>query len=61
MTLLANVNYAGSQEDVVSNWQSTHSLMEDAVSGGKIAAAPCLPDLAVTEAVSLPLRREGSK
>ena len=28
MTLLADVNHPGSQEDVVSNWESAHSLVE---------------------------------
>ena len=48
MTLLADVNNPGSQEDVVSNWQPAHSLVEDVVSGAEIAVAPCLPALAVT-------------
>ena len=39
------------QEDVVSTWEPAHNLVEDAISGAKIAAAPCLPALA-----SLPLR-----
>ena len=47
-TLLADVNHPGSQEDVVSNWQPAHSLVEDVVSGAEIAVAPCLPALAVT-------------
>ena len=29
-TLLADVNHPGSQEDVVSNWEPAHSLVEDA-------------------------------
>ena len=33
-------------EDLVSNWEPAHSLVEDAVSGAKIA--PCLLALAVT-------------
>ena len=36
-----------SQEDAVSLWQPSHSLVEDAVSRGNTAAAPCLPALAV--------------
>ena len=32
------------QEDLVSNWETAHSLVEKAVSGAKIA--PCLPALA---------------
>ena len=45
MTLLADVNRPGSQEDLVSNWEPAHSLVEDAISGAEIA--PCLPALAV--------------
>ena len=45
MTLLADVNHTGSQEDVVSNWEPAHSLVEDAFSGAKIAL--CLTTLAV--------------
>ena len=32
------------QEDVVSNWEPAHSLVEDAASGAK--TTPCLPALA---------------
>ena len=46
VTLLADVNHPGSQEDVVSNWKPTHSLVKDAFSGAEIA--PCLLVLAVT-------------
>ena len=46
MTLLVDVNHPGSQEDLVSNWEPAHSLVEDAISGAKIA--PCLLALAVT-------------
>ena len=56
MTLLADVNHPESQEVVVSNWEPAHSLVEDAVSGAEIAAAPCLPALAVTH---LPLCLRG--
>ena len=45
MTLLVNVNCPGSQEDLVSNWEPARSLVEDAISGAKIA--PHLPALAV--------------
>ena len=45
VTLLADVNHPGSQEDLFSNWEAAHSLVADAVSGAKIA--PCLPALAV--------------
>ena len=47
-TLLADVSHPGSQEDVVSDWQPAHSLVENVVSGAEIAVAPCLPALAVT-------------
>ena len=45
MTLLVDVNHTESQEDVVSSWESAHSLVED-------AAAPCLPTLAVVKSAS---------
>ena len=48
MTLLVDVDHPGSQEDVVNNWEPVHSLLEDAVSGAEIAAAPCLLAMAVT-------------
>ena len=41
-----DVNHSGSQEDLVSNWEPAHSLVEDAISGAEIA--PRLPALAVT-------------
>ena len=41
-----DVNRPGSQEDLVSNWEAAHSLVEDAVSGAEIA--PRLPALDVT-------------
>ena len=31
MTLLADVNHGGTQEDLVSNWEPAHSLVEDAM------------------------------
>ena len=39
MTLLADVNHLGSQEDEVSSWEPAHSLVEDAISGAEIAVA----------------------
>ena len=36
-TLVANVNCPGSQEDLVSNWESAHNLVGDAISGAKFA------------------------
>ena len=45
MALLAGVNQPGCQEDLVSNWNSTHSLVENAVSGVEIASR--LPALTV--------------
>ena len=44
---MASVNHLGFQEDGVSSWKPAHSLVEDAVSGAEIAAAPCLAALAV--------------
>ena len=43
---------------MISNWEPAHSLIEDAVSGAKIAAAPCLLALAVTQ---LPLWHWGGR
>ena len=43
--LLADSNHPGSQEDLISNWEPAHSLVEDAISGAKIAT--CLLALAV--------------
>ena len=48
MTLLADVNHSGTQEDMVSNWEPAHSLVEDGFSGAEIAAAPCFLGLVVT-------------
>ena len=45
--ILADVNQPGFLENVVSNWETGHSLVEDAISGAKIAAAPYLLGLAV--------------
>ena len=47
MILLADVNRPGSQEDLVSNWEPAHSLVEDAISGAEIVIALCLLALAV--------------
>ena len=58
MTLLADVNCPGSQEDMVSNWEPAHSLEEDAVSGAKIAETPSFPALAVA---FLPLCLQGGQ
>ena len=35
--LLADVNHPGPQEDLVSNWEPAHSLVEDAISGAEFA------------------------
>ena len=37
VTLLADVNRPGPQEDLVSNWEPAHSWVEDAISGAKFA------------------------
>ena len=58
MTLLADVNHLGSQEDEVSNCEPAHSLVEDVISGAEIAAAPCLLPLAVSR---LPLCLRGGR
>ena len=47
-----DVNHPGSQEDVVSSCEPAPSLVEGALSGAEIVAAPCLLALAVE---SLPL------
>ena len=47
MTLLANVNRPGSQEDTVGSWQTAHSSVGGVVSGAEIAVALCLLPLAV--------------
>ena len=44
-TLLADVNHLISQEYVVCNWEPAPTLVEDAISGAKVA--PRLPALAV--------------
>ena len=48
MTYLADVNCPGCQEDGCSSGEHAHSLVEDAVSGAKTVAAPCIQALAVT-------------
>ena len=45
VTLLADIHHPESQEDLVSNWEPAHNLVEDAISGAKVA--PCLLALAV--------------
>ena len=40
VTLLADVNHPGSQEDLVSNWESAHSLVEDASLWGRDCPLP---------------------
>ena len=44
-TLLADVNCPGSQEDLVSNWESAYSLVENAISGAEFTL--CLLALVV--------------
>ena len=48
----------GSQEEVLSNWELAHSLVEDEVPGAEIAAPPCLLALAATY---LPLCLQGER
>ena len=40
MILLVGVNHPVSQEDLVSNWEPAHSLVEDALSGAEIVPSP---------------------
>ena len=46
-TLRADVSRPESQEYMVSNWEPTYNLVEDAVSGAEIVAAPWFVALAV--------------
>ena len=39
MTLLADVNSPGSQEDLVNNWEPAHSFVEDSISGPRLLLA----------------------
>ena len=39
MTLLADVNHPGSQEDLVSNWEPAHNLVEDMSLGPRLPLA----------------------
>ena len=45
VTLLRDVNHSGSQENLVSNWEPAHILVEDAISGAEMPFAfrPWLP------------------
>ena len=54
MTLPADVNRPGSQEDLVNNWEPARSLVEDAVSGAKI-----VPFWLCRLPASLPLAGDG--
>ena len=47
VTLSADMNHPGSQEDMGSHWRPSHSLEGEVVSGAKIAVDPCLLPLAV--------------
>ena len=58
MTFLEGVNCSGSQEELVSNWDPAHSLVEDAISG--VETAPLLPALAVACLPLCHLCREGA-
>ena len=49
MILLADVNHSESREDVISNWNLAHSLIEDVVSGSRIAETSCPLALAVAQ------------
>ena len=58
MKLLPDIYLPGSQEEVLSNWELAHSLVEDEVPGAEIAAPPCLLALAATY---LPLCLQGER
>ena len=47
VTLPADGNHPGSQEDVVSGWQPAQCLLGNMVPGAEIAVVPCLSPLAV--------------
>ena len=55
-TLPADVNRPGTQEDLVSNWESARSLVEDAVSGAEIVPFCSVCHLPA----SLPLAGDGA-
>ena len=50
VNLPVDVNRPGSAEDLVSNWEPAHSLVEDAVPGAEI-----VPHLQALAVVCLPL------
>ena len=58
MTLLVAVNHLGSQEDMVSNRQPAHSLVEDVVSGSD-RSGPLSSDSGCCTPASLPPGMEG--
>ena len=60
MTLLVAVDHLGSQEDMVSNRQPAHSLVEDVVSGSD-RSGPLPSDSGCCTPASLLLGREGPK
>ena len=57
-TLLADVNHPGSQEDVVSSWESAHSLVENVYLWGR--DCPLLFDSGYCLPASLPLVAGGA-
>ena len=59
MTLLADVNHPGSQEDVVSNWEPARSLVEDATLWGRECSSPLPSGLGCHTPASLPPERGG--
>ena len=52
VTFMEDVNHPGSQEDLVRNWEPAHSLVEDAISGAKIAPSDsgCCPPASLSPA-----------
>ena len=56
LTLLAHMSHPRSQEDMISDWQPSHSLAGDVVSGAEIAGSPCL---LLLDVMHLPLCLQG--
>ena len=60
-TLLADVNHPGSQEDMVSNWEPAHSLVEDASLWGRDWSSPLPSGSGCHVSASLPLTERGGE
>ena len=51
-TLLADINHPGSQEDIVSNWEPAHSVVEDAGLWGRDCPLPSISDCSTPASAS---------